>query len=81
MWLDEAAVAVVQQQGLDVPLGCADGAGADAEQFGRWLRGQAEAQPQHGDQGLLGEGERGRVAAGGLAGGRAAAAMAELGGA
>jgi len=41
--------------------------------------GQLEALAQHGDQDLFGEGERGRVPDGGLAGGRPAAAYVELG--
>ena len=76
-WLDLMAVLFEQRPGLAFCFG--DGAGHDAEQFGELGPGQPETLAQDGDQDLLGEGERGRVPDGGLAGGRAAAGDVEGG--
>src|SRR6266704_5149762 len=66
-------VTTLVEQWLDLALGLGDGACDDAEEFSEDVLGGAEALAQHGDQGLLGEGECGRVPAGWFAAGRPAA--------
>ena len=60
------------EQWPDLVFGLSDGAGDDPEEFAEGALWGAEADPQDGDQDLLGEGERGRVPAGWFAGGWAA---------
>ena len=67
-------VAGLDEQGPGAALAAGDSAGGDAEEDGQDGRGRAEAQAQHGGEGLLGEVERvllpgGRVAPGGVQGG------------
>src|SRR6266705_325530 len=71
-------VTTLVEQWLDLALGLGDGACDDAEEFSEDVLGGAEALAQHGDQGLLGEGECGRVPAGWFAAGRPAAADVEF---
>ncbi len=75
--LDLVAVLLQQRPGLEFCLG--DGAGHDAERAGEHVLRQLEALAEHGDQDLFGAAERGRVAACGLAGGRAAVGDVEGG--
>jgi hypothetical protein len=70
---------VLGQERLDLAFCLGDGGVDDAEEPGEHVPWGAEADAQDGDQGLFGDGERGRVTAGGLAGGRPAAGDLEPG--
>ena len=65
-------VTTLVEQWPDLAPGVGDGACDDAEEFSEDVLGGAEALAQHGDQGLSGEGECGRVPAGWFAAGRPA---------
>ena len=60
------------EQRPDLPFGCGDGSGGDAEQLGQDGPGYFKSLPHDGGQGFLGEAQCGGVASGGPAGGRAA---------
>ena len=76
-WLDVVAMGFQQRPCL--AFGFGDGAGHDAEELGEHVLRCPEALAQDGDQDLLCEAERGLVASGWFAGGRAAAGDVEGG--